>query len=117
MRLLGAALILTGFGAGWSALARTWRMEEAALCRLDAALRSLGARIRLTRRPLPRLLREEGGAGITAADTLLLEVSDRLERGETLSGAWRAAAEMLPLREDIRRTVSALGEQDRKSVV
>lgn len=111
MRLLGAALILTGFGAGWSALARAWRTEEAALSRLESAFRSLSARIRLTRRSLPRLLREEGGAGSTAADALLWEVSRRLERGETLSSAWRAAAEALPLGERVRQTVCALGEQ------
>ncbi|WP_295866110.1 stage III sporulation protein AB [uncultured Oscillibacter sp.] len=109
MKLLGAALVLAGFGAAWRSQLRAWRQEEETLACLAAALEQLCARIRLTRRPLPRLLREVSGGGRSPAETCLRETAAAMERGEPPSRAWAAACRTLPLGETARSAAAELG--------
>ena len=109
MKLLGAALVLAGFGAAWRSQLRAWRQEEETLACLAAALEQLCARIRLTRRPLPRLLREVSGAGRSPAETCLRETAAAMERGEPPSRAWAAACRTLPLGEAAHSAAAELG--------
>ena len=109
MKLLGAALVLTGFGAAWWSQMRAWRQEEETTACLAALLEQLCARIRLTRRPLPRLLREVSGAGRSPAELCLRETAEAVERGVPPAQAWAAACRTLPLGETARAAAAEPG--------
>lgn len=109
MKALGSLLILAGFGAAWAGELRRWRQETETLSQLIAVLEALSDRIRLTRTPLPRLLRELGRArqGVVAA--WLAWLAESLERGESLRPAWDTACRRLPVENDVRETIAELG--------
>ena len=66
-------------------------------------------RIRLTRMPLPRLLRELSRGRSNPVGPWLAEVAEALERGELLRSAWDAACRRLPVEDGVKRTVGDLG--------
>lgn len=109
MKALGSLFILAGFAAAWAGELRRWRRETETLSQLIAALEALSGRIRLTRTPLPRLLRELGRARQGAIAAWLTGLAGSLERGEPLRPAWDAACRRLPVEDDVRDTVAELG--------
>lgn len=110
MKTLGSLLILLGFGGAWLGELRRWRREAETLDELIAALEAVSAGIRLTRTPLPRLLRRLGRSprsGFAAA--FLTEVAEALEQGQPLCPAWVAACNRLPLADGEREAIAGLG--------
>lgn len=109
MKALGSLLILAGFGAAWAGELGRWRRETETLSQLIAVLEALSDRIRLTRTPLPRLLRELSRGRPNPIGLWLTEVAGALERGEPLRPAWDAACHRLPVEDGVKRTVGDLG--------
>lgn len=109
MKALGSLLVLAGFGAAWAGELRCWRRETETLSQLSAALEALSGGIRLTRTPLPRLLRELGRVRQGAVAVWLTELAEALERGEPLRPAWNAACRRLPVEDDVREIIAELG--------
>lgn len=110
MKVLGSFLILLGFGAAWVGELRRWRRETETLDELIAALEGISGGVRLTRTPLPRLLRRLGRARRDkAVGAWLTEVAEALERGEPLRPVWESACLRLPVEEDAREAVAGLG--------
>lgn len=110
MKTLGSLLILLGFGAAWAGELRRWRRETETLDELIAALEGVSGGIRLTRTPLPRLLRRLGRARRNGAvGAWLTDLAESLERGEPLRPAWEAACGRLPVEEGAREAVAELG--------
>lgn len=113
MRLLGAALILSGSLLVRARLLRTRRRERQALRESIAALDYLSRELPCSLLPLPRLLERRGlgmyGDGLFSR-TLALHEAD----GDVpLADCWRSAAEQLPLaapeREILARAAQAFG--------
>jgi len=113
MKLLGAALILSGSLLVRTRLLLARRRERQALRESIAALEYLSRELSCSLLPLPRLL-ERRGLGAYAdglfSHTLALHAAD----GDVpLALCWRAAAERLPLaaaeRETLARTAEAFG--------
>jgi len=97
MKLLGSALILSGgCGAVWRRLQER-RLRRDTLGEMLIALRQMAEEIRLTRTPMPRLLRQQGETCVTPAGSALLYAAKTACAGEELSEAWRRAVEALPL--------------------
>ena len=111
MKALGSLFILAGFGAAWAGELRRWRRETETLSKLIAALEALSSRIRLTRTPLPRLLRELGRARQGAVAVWLTGMAESLERGEPLRPTWDAACRLLPVEDDVEDTVAGAGDK------
>lgn len=109
MKVLGSLLILAGFGAAWAGELRRWRRETETLSQLTAALEALSGGIRLTRTPLPRLLRELGRARQGVVAVWLTGLAEALERGEPLRPAWNTACRHLPVEDDVREVIAELG--------
>lgn len=109
MKALGSLLILAGFGAAWAGELSRWRCETETLVQLIAVLEALSDRIRLTRMPLPRLLRELSRGRSNPVGPWLAGVAEALERGELLRSAWDAACRRLPVEDGVKRTVGDLG--------
>jgi len=109
VKALGSLFILVGFGAAWAGELRRWRQETETLSQLIAAMEALSSRIRLTRMPLPRLLRELGQVRQGAVAAWLTGLAESLERGEPLRTTWDAACRRLPVEDDVRETVAELG--------
>ena len=69
VKLVGSLLVLAGGGLLWYTRMRAWRTRRNALQDLAAVLRAMGEEIRMTRTPMPRLLRKLSGAcGIVSPD-------------------------------------------------
>ena len=73
---------------------------------LAAAFEAMEAEIRLLLTPMPALLRRACGE---EADTFFGQVSEGLTLGIALAEAWRDAANELPLPQEERESVAALG--------
>ena len=104
---LACALIM----AGCVALRQTWcaarRREQRLRRALSAALAQIAREVQLLLTPLPRLLRRRGRREM--ADGFCAAVTEKLDAGETLSAAWRAAAFALPLPEEEREALARCG--------
>ncbi|WP_312615039.1 stage III sporulation protein AB [Oscillibacter sp.] len=110
MKVLGSLLLLLGFGAIWLGELRRRQRETETLDELIAALEELSAGIRLTRTPLPRLLRQLGRSRRSGdVKAWLTEAAESLERGEPLRPAWENACHRLPVEDDAREIVAGLG--------
>ena len=110
MKAMGSLLILWGFGAVWAGELSRRRREGETLDELIAALEAISAGIRLTRTPLPRLLRQAGRARRSeAVAAWLTGLAESLERGEPLRPAWEAACRRLPAEDEVREAVAGLG--------
>ena len=104
MRWLGAALILCGGLLTRQTLLEADRRARRTRRALAAAFESMAAEIRLLLTPVPRLLRR-----CVNEDAFFETACAQLAQGEPLTLAWKRAAAELPLPEDERETVAALG--------
>ena len=110
-KLLGSLLILSGGLLGlWRQLADS-RRSRRALSDLLRALGRLGEEIRMTRRPLPQLLEGVAAECGPEAGAFFQAAAGAARRGEGLGGAWRQGAEALPIRQEDRSALAALGAE------
>jgi len=110
VKALGSLLLLLGFGAIWLGELRRRQRETETLDELITALEELSAGIRLTRTPLPRLLRQVGRSRRSEYVMVWLTgAADSLERGESLRSAWENACRRLPIEDDAQGIVASLG--------
>lgn len=109
IKLLGSLLVLGGFAAAWAEELNRWRRERETLAQLIGALGALSDRIRLTRLPLPRILRELGEARAGAVGAWLTETAAALEGGAALKNAWETSCKYLPVEDKIQKIVGELG--------
>ena len=106
LHLTGAALLLAASALLRRAILSRARQQRQTLRVLSDGFLSLAQSVRATLTPFPALLEtvpREGAAGM-----FFSSVRARLARGETLSDAWRTAAEALPLPERERSAVASL---------
>jgi len=109
LKLLGSLLIASGGVMAWRLQLAERKRRRDTLSDLQTAFRRMGEEVRAARTPLPALLEElASGCGPEAA-AFFTVVSGVAMGGEDLPGAWRRAAEALPLDEEERFTVSELG--------
>ena len=106
LHLTGAALLLAASALLRQALLSRARQQRRTLRALADGLLSLAESVRATLAPFPALLNAMPREG--AAGDFFLSVCTLLSRGETLSDAWRTAAEALPLPERERSAVASL---------
>ena len=106
LRWLGAGLILCGGLLTRSTLIGGERRAQRTRRELAAAFEAMESEIRLLLTPAPSLLRRAYGVG---ADGFFGQVSGELTCGKTLAEAWRLATDALPLPENERAAVAALG--------
>ena len=107
LHLTGAALLLAASALLRRAILSRARQQRQTLRVLSDGFLSLAQAVRATLTPFPALLEtvpREGAAGMFFSSVRAL-----LSRGETLSDAWRTAAEALPLSERERELTAALG--------
>lgn len=110
MKALGSLMLLLGFGAIWLGELRRRQREAETLDELIAALEEISAGIRLTRTPLPRLLRQVSRSRRSGdVKAWLTGAAESLERGEPLRPAWENACRCLPIEDDTREIVAGLG--------
>lgn len=109
LRLLGAALVLSGAGALHWRISDTRRQELRALRETAAALEVLARGVQASLAPMPRLLAARGGGEY--ADAFFDRVRHLLaEEEQPLDVCWRRAAEeMLSLGPRERGILAALG--------
>lgn len=106
LHLTGAALLLAASALLRRAILSRARQQRQTLRVLSDGFLSLAQAVRATLTPFPALLEtvpREGAAGMFFSSVRAL-----LSRGETLSDAWRTAAEALPLPERERSAVASL---------
>ena len=106
LHLTGAALLLAASALLRRAILSRARQQRQTLRVLSDGFLSLAQAVRATLTPFPALLEtvpREGAAGMFFSSVRTL-----LSRGETLSDAWRASAEALPLPERERSAVASL---------
>ena len=106
LHLTGASLLLAASALLRRAILSRARQQRQTLRVLSDGFLSLAQAVRATLTPFPALLEtvpREGAAGMFFSSVRAL-----LSRGETLSDAWRTAAEALPLPERERSAVASL---------
>jgi stage III sporulation protein AB len=111
LKLMGSVCILAAGVAVHMLQVRTFRRELSVLRGLVAALEEMENEIRLSRLPLPRLLKKAGfdrGRDVTA---FFESICGAIGAGELPASAWRSAAAALPI---ARREQSELAELGRK---
>ena len=87
------------------------RRELRVLADLLETLDRMDTEIRVNRTPLPRLLARLAPGRTRPLELFLCRVSEAARRGEYLPGVWTREANGLPLGEEDRRTLRALGER------
>ena len=109
LKFLGSLCILVGGAMFWLRQLQACRREVELLSDLAAALEELAEEIRMTQRPLPWLLeRLQTGRSQTAAHFFAASAA-AARSGESLTKAWTAAADDLPLDESVRRILQEAG--------
>ncbi len=106
LHLTGAALLLAASALLRRAILSRARQQRRTLRALSEGFLSLAQAVRATLAPFPALLETMPREG--AAGTFFSSVRALLSCGETLPGAWRTAAEALPLSERERSAVESL---------
>ena len=106
LRILGAGLILCGGLLARQTLVGSARCAQRTRRALAAELETMESEIRLLLTPLPELLRRGAARSAFSASVTAL-----LAGGGTLTEAWRAAAETLPLPPEEREQLAALGDR------
>ena len=107
MKLAGAFCILIGALLGQSFFQRDRRICQALLSGLRLGLFRAAEEIREARTPFPVLLANLDCG--PEASCFFRGVSERLQQGEALDQAWAAEVEALPIGEEDRRVLNALG--------
>lgn len=97
IKLLGGVLILSGGCGAFLCRLRERRLRRDMLREILGVFRQMAEEIRLTRTPMPRLLRLQGEACTTPVGGALCYAADAACAGESLSNAWRSGVETLPL--------------------
>ena len=106
LHLTGAALLLAASALLRRAILSRARQQRRTLRALSECFLSLAQSVHATLAPFPSLLETMPREG--AAGTFFSSVRALLSCGETLPGAWRTAAEALPLSERERSAVESL---------
>ena len=106
LHLTGAALLLAASALLRRAILSRARQQRRTLRALSECFLSLAQAVRATLAPFPSLLETMPREG--AAGAFFSSVRALLSCGETLPGAWRTAAEALPLSERERSAVASL---------
>lgn len=109
-KLLGSLCVFAAGGMVWWSRRQERQKKRRLLSDLIAALGRMGTEIRLTRIPLPRLLKRlaEGCGEETRA--FFQDASRGLEAGETLAAAWNRAVEKLGLPDGDKQVLLTLQE-------
>ncbi|MCI9332215.1 MAG: hypothetical protein HFG05_08590 [Oscillibacter sp.] len=111
LKLLGSLCVASGGALAWYIQLVERRRKRDVLSDLQEAFRRMGEEVRMTRTPLPLLLKRlAGDYGGPAAD-FFEAVSQAASRGESLPEIWRECAEGLPLREGDKSAVSTLAAE------
>lgn len=108
LKLLGSLCVVSGGALAWYIQRLERRRERDTLSDIQRAFRRMGEEIRMTRTPLPALLRALAGDCGEPAAVFFEAASRAAAGGEDLPGIWRAQAEALPLQERDKSVVSAL---------
>lgn len=109
LKLLGSLCIFGGGAMFWLRQLQECRREVELLSDLSAALEELAEEIRMTQRSLPLLLEGiQTGRSQIAAD-FFRGATAAARSGESLTKAWTAAADALPLDESARRVLQEAG--------
>ena len=95
--LLGSFCIFCGCCLGLGLQMRERRSRRNTLEQLERALWHMAQEIRMTRTPMPPLLKQLGENCRGEAGRFFERVSAAVASGGTLSAAWRREAELLPL--------------------
>ena len=109
-KLLGSLCVFAAGGLVWWSRRQERQKKRRLLSDLIAALGRMETEIRLTRIPLPRLLKRlaEGCGEETRA--FFQDASRGLEAGETLAAAWNRAVEKLGLPDGDKQVLLTLQE-------
>ena len=109
-KLLGSLCVFAAGGMAWWSRRQERQKKRRLLSDLIAALGRMETEIRLTRIPLPRLLKRlaEGCGEETRA--FFQDASRGLEAGETLAAAWNRAVEKLGLPDGDKQVLLTLQE-------
>lgn len=108
LKLLGGVCVASGGTLAWYIQQSERRRERDTLSDLRRAFHRMGEGIRMTRTPLPALLKALAGDCGEPAAAFFEAVSRAAAGGEDLRRVWREGAEALPLRERDKSVVSAL---------
>lgn len=108
LKLLGGLCVASGGALAWRLQRAERRRERDTLSDLQQAFRRMGEAVRMTRTPLPALLKALAGDCGEPAAAFFEAASRAAAGGEELPRVWREGAEALPLREMDKSLVSAL---------
>lgn len=108
LKLLGGLCVASGGALAWYLQRAERRWERDTLWDLQQAFRRMEEEIRMTRTPLPALLRALAGDCGEPAAAFFSAASRAAAGGEYLPRVWQEQAEALPLGERDKSAVSAL---------
>lgn len=108
LKLLGSLCVVSGGALAWYIQRLECCRERDTLSDIQRAFRRMGEEIRMTRTPLPALLRALAGDCGEPAAVFFEAVSRAAAGGEELPRVWQEQAEALPLQERDKSVVSAL---------
>ncbi|MCI8328349.1 MAG: hypothetical protein HFG02_01665 [Oscillibacter sp.] len=97
LKLLGSLLIACGGAFAWQLQRTERRRRRDTLSDLQRAFRRMGETVRMTRTPLPALLKSLAADCKEPVAAFFTAVSQAAGEGEELSKIWREQAETLPL--------------------
>lgn len=111
LKLTGAGLLLlAGVAGAWGTVSRQ-RRQLRLLRRLITVLTEMEEEIRLTRTPLPRLLRKLAETDHTECRPFLSCTADSLSSGEPPESAFRIGASALPFPEELCGSLAEMGQE------
>lgn len=110
LKLMGSILIASGGALAWYLQRVERRKKRDALFDFQMAFRRMGEGVRMTRTPLPVLLRSLAEDCGPDASAFFQAVSKAAGEGEELPRVWCKAAEALPLGERDKAAVMNLGK-------
>lgn len=108
LKLLGSLCVASGGALAWYLQREERRRERDALSDLQRAFRRMGEEVRMTRTPLPAILKTLARDCGEPAAAFFEAASRAAAGGEDLPLVWQEQAEALPLRREDKSSVSAL---------
>ena len=108
LKLLGSLCVAAGGALAWYIQRLERCRERDTLSDFQRAFRRMGEEVRMTRTPLPALLKALAGDCGEPAAAFFKAASRAAAGGEDLPRVWQEQAESLPLRERDKSVVSAL---------